>query len=203
MRNKSADKYLNHMLPKIKETLLEELQKVENWLYDEGLKSNKSTYGSKLDELKKLGDPITNRFKEYESIPEHFGDFHNNLGIYESVVNSTDEKFAHITPEERKPVADAIKEARDWISKQSDALSKAVRHENPPFSSQDVLNKHKTFVDKFYTVINKVKPQPKPAEPKPTETKPGDAKPEEAKQASPKKEGEKPAEGKGMDEEKQ
>jgi len=191
MRNKSGDKYAQYMQPAHKTTLLAELEKVENWLYGEGLKSNKSTYAAKLDELKKLGDPITNRFREYEKVPEHFGDFHNNLGVYESVVTSSDEKFAHITPEERKPVSDAIKEARDWISAQADKLSKAVRHENPPVSSQDVLNKHKAFVDKFYSVINKVKPAPKPEEKKPEEKK------AEEKQASPQKEADK-----GMEEEK-
>jgi len=201
MRNKSEDKYLQYMQPQHKTTLLQELEKVEGWLYNEGLKSNKSTYQSKLDELKTLGDPITNRFKEFETIPEHFGDFHNNLGVYEAVANSTEEKFAHITPEERKPISDAVKEARDWISAQAEKLSKAVRHENPPVTSQEVLSRHKTFVDKFFNVINKPKPVPKPEEKKAEEKKPEswkeEKKPEEGqKQGSPQKE------GKGMEEEK-
>jgi len=182
------------MQPQYKTTLLAELEKVEGWLYGEGLKSNKSTYESKLVELKKLGDPVTNRFKEYETVPEHFGDFHNNLGVYESVAVSDDEKFAHITPEDRKPLTDAIKESREWISTQADKLSKAPRHENPPVSSQDVLAKHKAFVDKYFAVINKAKPVPKPEEKKPEEKK------AEEKQASPQKEA--PKDDKGMEEEK-
>jgi heat shock protein 4 len=191
MRNKSEDKYAQYIQPAHKSALLQELEKVENWLYGEGLKSVKATYHAKLDELKKLGEPITNRFREYEQIPEHFGEFHNNLAIYETVVTSNDENFAHITPEERKPVTDAIKEARDWISAQAEKISKAVRSENPPVSSQEVLTRHKNFVEKFYATINKVKTAPKAEEKKPEEA---------PKQASPQKEGEKSE--KGMEEEK-
>jgi len=167
MRNYLGDKYQAFVQPQHKTSLLQELEKTESWLYSEGAKTTKSIYAQKLEELKKLGDPITNRFKEHEAIPHAMTEFHQNLGTYESIATSTDANFEHITPEERKTVMDAVTEHRNWLTQSGDAFTKANRTEKFPFSSQDVLNKHRAFVEKHYGTINK--PKPKPA-PQPTKT---------------------------------
>lgn len=160
MRGKLDDKYLSFVHPQQKQALLAELQKAEDWIYGEGAKTTKSVYAQHLEALKKLGDPITNRFREYELIPDVLNQFTQNLGTYTGVATSTDPNFEHITQEERNSILQGVEEQKNWIAQVADSVSKAPKTENPPVSSNDVLARHKAFVDKFYAVINKPKPKP-------------------------------------------
>lgn len=168
-RSKLNEEYNQYATAQQKTVLLQELEKAENWLYSEGMKTAKSVYIQKLDELKKLGDPITNRYKEYHQIPDASHEFLQNLAVYESVATSTDPKFEHITQEERQALLDAVNEHKAWLNSIADATAKANRLENPPVSSQEIFNKHKAFVEKNYATINKPKPKPQPT-PAKTET---------------------------------
>lgn len=47
--------------------MLKLLDDTENWLYEEGENETKSVYVKKLEELQKLGNPITNRYYEHEN----------------------------------------------------------------------------------------------------------------------------------------
>jgi len=169
MRNKLGEKFSAYATSETKTSLLALLEQAESWLYSEGFKTTKEVYAQKLAELKKIGDPISNRFREYESIPEVSAEFLQNLATYDSVASSTDANFDHITAEEKKTVGDAVREHRDYLAKISEAFSRANRTENPSVSSQDILNKHKAFVDKHYATINKPKPKPQATKPETTE----------------------------------
>lgn len=172
MRNKLGEKFSAYATSEAKTTLLGLLEQAESWLYSEGFKTTKEVYAQKLAELKKLGDPISSRFREYEYIPEVSAEFLQNLATYDSVASSTDAQFEHITAEEKKTVADAVREHRDYLAKISEAFSRANRTENSSVSSQDILNKHKAFVDKHYPIINKPKPKPQATKPETTQEAP-------------------------------
>jgi heat shock protein 4 len=43
------------------------LDETENWLYEDGENETKSVYVKKLEELHKLGNPITTRYYEHEN----------------------------------------------------------------------------------------------------------------------------------------
>jgi heat shock protein 4 len=155
MRNKLGDKFAPYATSQVKTSLLQDLEKGENWLYSEGMETTKDVYTQRLDELKKVGEPISNRFKEYEAIPEVSAEFLQNLATYDSVATSTDAQFEHLTAEEKGSVAAAVKEHRDWLAGVNEAFSRANRTENPQVTSKDILNKHKAFVDvltKFYSI---------------------------------------------------
>jgi len=81
---------------------LEALQQAEDWLYGDGADVQKSEYVAKLALLKGSGDLFETR--KYES--EHRGEFVNSLKKlitqYNQWTTTTDEKYAHITEEERK-----------------------------------------------------------------------------------------------------
>ena len=89
VRAKLGDKYSDYVQPQQKTQILQDLEKAESWLYDEGLNSTKNVYNQRLDELKKHGEPIANRYKEYEIIPDTLADFQRNLATYDSVATST------------------------------------------------------------------------------------------------------------------
>lgn len=51
------------------------LTKTEEWLYDEGEDVEKKVYDAKMAELKKLGDPVQERHREYENRKSAFDEF--------------------------------------------------------------------------------------------------------------------------------
>lgn len=70
MRQKLQDKYMEYCTADLRENLLKRLGDNENWLYNEGAAAAKGQYVTRLEELKKLGDPIIRRFNEYAQLPE-------------------------------------------------------------------------------------------------------------------------------------
>lgn len=181
MRNKINEAYANFAHPNTKTTFLAELQKAENWLYAEGAKTTKDAYQQKIDELRFFGNPIEKRFKEYESLPEAISQALKILGTFESVVASNDEKYSHITPEERKPVLQVIASNRQWLNGITEGIKTANRAEEPPARCQEINDTLNNFVNEYTKVINK--PKPKPADPPKEEKaqpKPDDKIPEEA-----------------------
>ncbi|KAE9467759.1 hypothetical protein C3L33_00276, partial [Rhododendron williamsianum] len=78
MRNKLHDKYQDFVIDSEREELTAKLQEVEDWLYEDGEDETKGVYIAKLEELKKQGDPIEERYKEHtergsqqDMLPKH------------------------------------------------------------------------------------------------------------------------------------
>jgi len=66
MRNKVQDEkdLANYVKDSDRDKFVDSLTKAEDWLNEDGFDAQKSEYVSKLDELKKYGDPIVNRKKK-------------------------------------------------------------------------------------------------------------------------------------------
>ena len=88
MRGKLADKFLNYAPVDVKENLLNLLEQAESWLYQDGAKATKSAYANKIEGLRKIGDPITKRYNEFQDIPEAIQNFVNTLNGYEQILLS-------------------------------------------------------------------------------------------------------------------
>ncbi|KAF7123664.1 hypothetical protein RHSIM_Rhsim12G0198000 [Rhododendron simsii] len=65
MRNKLRGKYQGFVTDPERKGLTAKLQEVENWLYEDGENKTKGVYVAKLEELKKQGNPIEERYKKY------------------------------------------------------------------------------------------------------------------------------------------
>ncbi|XP_068668992.1 heat shock 70 kDa protein 16-like [Aristolochia californica] len=63
-RNKLFDLYRSFCTDVEKEEISKSLQETEEWLYDDGDDESEMVYTSKLEQLKKLVDPVENRFKD-------------------------------------------------------------------------------------------------------------------------------------------
>lgn len=86
MRQKLQDIYKDYAPVDIKEVLLKKLADNEEWLYNEGAAASKGQYISHLDDLKKLGDPIIRRHKEYTHLPEIVNELVKTRVQYEKFV---------------------------------------------------------------------------------------------------------------------
>lgn len=112
-------------------------------------------------------------------IPERLYQFGNVLNSYESdFINSTDEKYSHITAEEKGTVQGKVVEARAWIADVDQKVKKTNKTDTPPFLVKDIDAYWTKFVKDNEAIVNRPKPPP----PKPKE--------EEKKEGEDKKEGE-------------
>lgn len=168
-RSKLGDQYANYVHPNVKDTLLTELKKAEDWLYGDGAKTSKDAYIKKIEELKFFGNPIEKRYFEYNNLPETAEKFLAILKNYENVVTSNDDAYAHITSEDRKPVLEALLNNRKWLEEVISRVQSANRAEEPPAKCSDITNTQSNFVNEYSKVINK--PKPKPQEPPKEEKK--------------------------------
>jgi len=159
-RSKLNDQLASYVHPNVKETFLAELEKAEAWLYGEGKNTSKEAYLKKIDDLKFLGNPIDRRNKEYSQLPEFIQNFGQMLTSYESIVTSNDDKYAHITSEERKPVLESIVNNRKWLQELTAKIQSANRAEEPPVKCQEITDTLNNFVNEYSKVINKIKPKP-------------------------------------------
>jgi len=82
--------------------LLEALKTAEEWLEGDGYDAQKSDYNSRLEDLKKKGDPIYRRKKEAEGRGELVEKLKSAIGRYSNFASSTDEKYSHIEDADKK-----------------------------------------------------------------------------------------------------
>lgn len=86
MRGKLNEKYSQYVTPAIKNNLLFELEKTENWLYGDGAKASHQDYKQKFYELKLHTEIVEVRCKEYETIPAYIEQFNKVLTNFQNVV---------------------------------------------------------------------------------------------------------------------
>uniref|UniRef100_A0A804Q0Y8 Heat shock 70 kDa protein 14 n=1 Tax=Zea mays TaxID=4577 RepID=A0A804Q0Y8_MAIZE len=141
------------------------LQEVEDWLYEDGEDETKGVYIAKLEELKKVGDPIELRFKEWEIRSSAVSQLVYCINSFREAAQSTDQKFEHIDMSEKRKVINECSEAETWLiekKQQQDALPK---HANSVLLAADLKKKAETL-DRFCKpIMTKPKPAPKPQTP--------------------------------------
>ena len=102
---------------KEKAAFSQELESAENWLYEDGFDATKKVYADKLDGLKKIGSPIQRRQAEAAARPNAVGRLQQSVESYKKWLNESqaDEKFAHITDEERQKAIEKCDEISTWM----------------------------------------------------------------------------------------
>jgi len=185
---------------------LETLQQAEDWLYNDGLDVQKSEYVAKLAQLKVTGDPFESR--KYES--EHRLEFVNALKKlitqYSQWCTTTEEKYAHITEEERKKVAAECSSVDQWLATSLSKQESTPISDSPVITCDQIKQKRSSLEAFCNPIINKSKPKPpepekkeepkkkedakngKKDETKKDETKKDETKKDETKKEEPKKE---------------
>lgn len=140
------------------------LEKLENWLYEEGFDATIDVYAEKLSELKKIGDPIESRKKESEARPNAIAYLQKTLEHYKNWLNasSSDDKFAHVTDEERSKGHTKCDEASSWMYEMLDKQGSLSATEDPAFTVSQVNAMVKEVSYVINPIMNKPKPKPKP-----------------------------------------
>ena len=66
----------------------EQLSRTEDWLYDEGEDQPKKVYVERLVELRKIGDPVILREKEFHERPAAFEELGKTVVHFEKILQS-------------------------------------------------------------------------------------------------------------------
>ncbi|KAH6758284.1 heat shock protein 91 [Perilla frutescens var. frutescens] len=183
MRNKLHDKYHDFVMDSEREQLINVLQEVEDWLYEDGEDETKGVYIAKLEELKKQGDPIEERYKEHTERGSVIDQLKFCINSYREAAMSTDPKFDHIELAEKQKVLNECVEAEAWLREKKQQQDSLPKHANPALLSADVRKKAEAL-DRFCRPVM-TKAKPKPAKPATTTPEPTSPAPSQGGEAQP------------------
>ncbi|KAI4325286.1 hypothetical protein MLD38_030698 [Melastoma candidum] len=174
MRNKLNDKYQEFVTDSEREQFTSTLQEVEDWLYEDGEDETKGVYVAKLEELKKQGDPIEHRYKEYMDRGAVLDQLMYCINSYREAAVSTDPKFDHIDLAEKQKVLNECVEAEAWLREKKQQQESLSKHATPVLLSSEVKKKAEAVDRICRPIMMKPKP-PKPATPEvPPQAAPGE-----------------------------
>ncbi|KAK2873149.1 hypothetical protein QQF64_017105 [Cirrhinus molitorella] len=141
------------------------LEDTENWLYEEGEDQQKQVYIDKLNELKKLGDPIQNRFVEAEERPKAFDELGRQIQQYMKIVEAykaKDELYDHLDELEMMKVEKQVNETMTWMNNKMNLQSKQSLSQDPVIKTQEIQGKTKELYSACNHIVTKPKPKVEP-----------------------------------------
>ena len=151
------------------------LELYESWLYEEGFDATKSMYTKKLEELKKVGNPIYNRQYEARSRPNAMLALQKTIKKYTLWLNTSpgDKNYAHITMEveELATCSDKVDKASAWMYHMLDRQGGLAANVDPVITAEQIYGKNKDLNNAVSPIMHKPIPKPKIEEKKAEEKK--------------------------------
>ncbi|KZT04185.1 heat shock protein 70 [Laetiporus sulphureus 93-53] len=160
-RGRLDERYVAYIQPQEKERLLAALQAAEDWLYsEEGEDATKSVYVERLDALKRLGDPITFRYREAEERSKVVSQLRETINTYMAQATSGEERYAHIDEKDKQAVVEKCATVQKWLEDQIARQSERPKDVDPVLMSADVMKKRDEII--YFSTPIMTKPKPKP-----------------------------------------
>uniref|UniRef100_A0A4W5LVP8 Heat shock protein 4b n=2 Tax=Hucho hucho TaxID=62062 RepID=A0A4W5LVP8_9TELE len=150
-----------------------QLEDTENWLYEDGEDQPKQQYIDKLAELKKLGQPIQERYMESEERPRAFDDMGKQIQMYMKIVEAyktKEEQYDHLDQEDINKVDKMVNEAMIWMNSKMNQQSKLSLTVEPAVRVREIQDKTK----ELYFACNPIVTKPKPKVELPKDDKEGE-----------------------------
>uniref|UniRef100_A0A8B9NX59 Heat shock 70 kDa protein 4L n=1 Tax=Apteryx owenii TaxID=8824 RepID=A0A8B9NX59_APTOW len=141
------------------------LEDTENWLYEDGEDQPKQVYMDKLQELRKFGQPIQERYMEHEERPKALNELGKKIQLLMKAVEAyknKDEKYDHLDPAEMEKVEKYISEAMNWLNSKMNAQNKLSLTQDPVVKVAEMLAKSKELDSFCNPIVYKPKPKVEP-----------------------------------------
>ncbi|XP_034298611.1 heat shock 70 kDa protein 4L [Pantherophis guttatus] len=141
------------------------LEDVEIWLYEDGEDQPKHVYVEKLQEMKKFGGPIHDRYKEYEERPKALFDLENKLQTLMKALEEyekKDKKYDHIDPVDMEKVEKYASEAMNWLSSKMHIQHRLNLTQDPIITVAEIKAKSKELDNLCNPIIYKPKSKAEP-----------------------------------------
>uniref|UniRef100_A0A673X6U9 Heat shock protein family A (Hsp70) member 4 n=1 Tax=Salmo trutta TaxID=8032 RepID=A0A673X6U9_SALTR len=145
-----------------RDTFALRLEDTENWLYDDGEDQQKQVYIDKLAELKKLGQPIQERYIEAEERPKAFDELGRHIQQYMKIVEAyktKEEQYEHLDELEMLKVDKQVNDAMIWMNSKMNAQSKQNLTQEPAVKVQEIQAKTKELYSACNPIVSKPKPK--------------------------------------------
>uniref|UniRef100_A0A7N8YH30 Heat shock protein 4a n=1 Tax=Mastacembelus armatus TaxID=205130 RepID=A0A7N8YH30_9TELE len=151
------------------------LEDTENWLYEDGEDQQKQVYIDKLAELKKIGQPIYERYIESEERPKAFEDLGRQLQMYMKIIEaykSKAEQYAHLDELEVTRVDKHVNDTMVWMNSKMNQQNSQNLTMEPVVKVEEIKAKTKELYSACNPVVTKPKPKVEPPKEEKTENGP-------------------------------
>lgn len=144
-RNKILSTYKDFTADSEKEGICENLQQTENWLYEDGDDESADVYAERLQDLKKLVDPIESRYKDEEA----------RLQAARNLSNLIKEcQRATLPASERETVLAECTKYDRWLQEKIQVQDSQPKNIDPVIWSSDIEEKAKALEEWFKHRLN-------------------------------------------------
>ncbi|KAI8646465.1 heat shock protein 70 family [Parasitella parasitica] len=165
MRDKILGPLSEYIDPSIKDKFAQDLNAVVDWIYDEGYDEPKSVYVEKLDALKKIGNPVVERYRDSQERKHVEPIFLETLQRLTQEAMSSDEKYSHIPAHEKQDIVERCERGRRWLDEQKAKQDLVSKHDNPVLTADAIKKEEEAIIFFANPILNKPKPAPKVEEP--------------------------------------
>lgn len=162
LRNKLSDSLAAYAKPDDRDSVVSSLNDMEDWLYDEGEDQTKSVYIAKLEELKKLGNPIEIRFNEDQARPAAAEALKQTCDVFVGLATSDAQQYAHLTAAEKDQVIRECQTAVEWLNDKLQLQAQLRKYDDPVIFAADIAKK-RDVVERVCKPIFSRPPPPKEA----------------------------------------
>lgn len=147
--------------------LKKDIMDAEEWLYGDGFDAVKKEYVEKIDALKKTGDKLESRQHEDSNRKATCDQLRRVVDSNKQwCADTTNEKFLHISDEDRDVIRAASTQAENWLFDMLDKQGNLSKNQDPVLTLDLLSSKMKELFSKCNPIMTKLKPKPK-EEPKP------------------------------------
>jgi len=161
MRSKLEDRYSAFVQAQEKDALLAELSKDEEWLYsEEGEDATKSAYVTRIEAARKLGDPITARWREAEERPRIAAQLRETINQYILQATSGEERFAHIDEKDKQSIVEKGATIQKWLEDQSVRQGERPKNVDPVLTAAEISKKRDELIYFATPILTRPKPKP-------------------------------------------
>ncbi|GFZ03227.1 heat shock protein 70 (Hsp 70) family protein [Actinidia rufa] len=133
-RSKLLNSYRSFATESEKEGISRNLQQTEEWLYDDGDDESENVYIDKLEDLKKLVDPIENRYKDEEARAEATRGLLNCIVEHRMALGS-------LPASERDAVTSECNKAEQWLREKTQQQDSLPKNADPILWSSEIKRK--------------------------------------------------------------
>jgi len=166
MRDKLSQELSAYASEDEKSPILAMLTQLEEWLYEDGMDTDKATYEAKYKELMDKCDPIVLREREASLRPDAIAELKKTMERYAEFAGSSDERYAHIEAEDRAKVTSELERTKTWLDDVEAKIAASPSTADPVIMASEITLKVGSLTTVCDPIMRKPKPAPK-AEPPP------------------------------------
>uniref|UniRef100_A0A0N5AXQ3 Heat shock 70 kDa protein 4L n=1 Tax=Syphacia muris TaxID=451379 RepID=A0A0N5AXQ3_9BILA len=174
IRDKLSGPFAPFILESDTNVFQNKLNDMENWLYEDGENAEKKDYEEKLAELKVLGDPVQERWREHEKRGEAFDNFDRVLlrtkKAYDEYCKGHPQ-YSHLDSKEMEKVINACEEKKKWLDEQRGKQERRPLTDPPVIFVHQIAEELRAFESIVTPILNKPPPPKEEKKEKPSAKK--------------------------------